>query len=474
MRGGGNTFSDDDVTATEPSETTLTDAETEPTEINRENAVIGLPKLDFGGETINVLYAGEKVYAQDIFAEQTGDVVDDAVFERNRYVEELLNVKLNPITVSEDTLETADYLAKTVIASEDVYDLASVHQAYSMKYVTEGYYHNFMDDEYIDFEKPWWNLGYMKEMTVGDDKAFLLIGDISLMYLKSLGCVYYNKELYETIYGNADEPYDLVFDGKWTFDKFDELVRGAYSDLNGDGKANEGDRFGAYGSKGKSVEHYVYDAGIRSTTKNADGIPELTLYNEKTVSFTELLRKLYYENEGFRIAKSAYYETELTMFLNGEMLFAPTWFRHADTLREMQSDYGIVCMPKYDVNDDYTTLVHDGTTVFVTPITSQKTDMIGAVCEAMAFRNYKTVTPAYYEIALKVKYSRDDITSQMLDLISSSAITNFGYVYASILNSVPNMRDFVANGAKDFASWYAKNEAKALAGLEQVIAAYSN
>lgn len=42
--------------------------ETQPTEINRENAVIGLPKLDFGGETINILYAGENVYAQDVYA----------------------------------------------------------------------------------------------------------------------------------------------------------------------------------------------------------------------------------------------------------------------------------------------------------------------------------------------------------------------------------------------------------------------
>lgn len=35
----------------------------------------------------------------------------------------------------------------------------------------------------------------------------------------------------------------------------------------------------------------------------------------------------------------------------------------------------------------------------------------------MAFRSYKTVISAYCETALKVKYSRDDQTAQMLDLI---------------------------------------------------------
>ena len=462
-----------DTTVT-PTGTTAPEEETEPAEINRENAVSSLKGVDLGGETINILYTGETTYAQDVFAEQTGDLVDDAVYNRNIYVEDTLNVKLNPITAAVGTQDTADHLAKTVLAGEDEYDLASVHQAYSMKYVTEGYFHNFVGDKYIDFEKPWWNLDYMKEMTVGDDRVFFLVGDISLMYLKSLGCIYYNRDLYETIYGNADEPYDLVFSGKWTFDKYSELVRGAYADLNGDGQVNVGDRFGGYGSKGKSVEHYVYGAGIRSTTKNAEGIPELTLYNETTVAFAEALHDLYFDNIGFRIASADDFKKEMQMFADGSVLFAQTWFRHAEIFRDMDNDYGIVCMPKFLESSDYTTLVHDGTTVFATPITSQKTDIVGAVCEAMAFQNYKTVTPAYYEIALKVKYSRDDKTAQMLDLINASATTNFGYVYFASIAGVPSLRAFVNVGANDFTSWYKKNEEKAIAGLEKVIAAYKD
>ena len=468
--GSGGDVIGGETTTSEDGETTP--EVTAPAEINRENAVIGLPELDFKGETINILYAGEKTYAQDVTAEETGDVVDDAVVARNRSVEELLKVKLNPIVFSDNTKETAEHLAKVILAGEDLYDLASVHQSYSKTYVSEGYYHNFANDQYIDFDKPWWNNEYMEEMVVGSERKFFLIGDISLMYLKSLGCIYYNKELYESIYKNPDEPYDLVFDGKWTFEKFDELTRGAYSDLNGDGTVDKADQFGAFGSKNKSVEHFVYGAGIRSTTKNKDGIPELTLYNEKTVSFAELLHKLYYENQGFLIAPNNQFTEELPMFQNGQVLFAPTWLRYADTFRDMKTDYGIVCMPKFLESDEYSTLVHDGTTVFVAPTTSKKTDMIGAVCEAFAFYNYKSVTPAYYEVALKVKYSRDDATAQMLDLIHSSAFTNFGYVYASQLDGLTSVREFVVNGAEDFASWYKSKESAALAGLAEVIETY--
>lgn len=458
--------------STSVSDNETSNQEIQPSEINRENAVIGLPNLNFNGETINILDAGENVYAQDVYAEESGDVVDDAVYARNRSIEELLNITINPITYSESTLETADHLATIVLAGEDLYDLASVHQAYSAKYISEGYYHNFSGDKYIDFDKPWWNKEYMEEIVTGDNRIYFLVGDISLMYLKSLGCIYYNKEIYENIYKNADEPYELVFDGKWTLEKFDELVRGAYQDLNGDGNVNKGDLFGAYGTKVKSVEHFFYDAGVRSTTKNSDGIPELTLNNEHTIAVAEVIHKLYYENDGFLIASSDYFNDEINMFLSNEMLFAPTCFRHADVLRSMESDYGIICMPKYSEDDEYTTLVHDGTTVFVTPVTSKKTDMIGAICEAMAFYNYKTVTPAYYEVALKVKYSRDDMSSQMLDLISESAITNFGYAYASKLDSVPLLRTFVQNGAENFSSWYASHESNAVSGLQEVIDAY--
>ena len=39
-------------------------------------------------------------------------------------------------------------------------------------------------------------------------------------------------------------------------------------------------------------------AGIRSTAKNDEGIPELTLYNETTVAFAEALHDLYFDKIG--------------------------------------------------------------------------------------------------------------------------------------------------------------------------------
>ena len=91
----------------------------------------------------------------------------------------------------------------------------------------------------------------------------------------------------------------------------------------------------------------------------------------------------------------------------------------------------------------------------------------------MAFYKYKHCTPAYFEVALKVKYTRDTLASQVVDLISDSAYTNFGYVYYPNLNGL-DFRKLMSSKNNNFSSWYAKYEKAGVKGLESVIEAYLN
>ncbi len=467
----GSEGSTSETTAASSGETTTSAAELAPDEINRENAVLTMDVPDLNEETVNLLAPGEDVYATDIFAEDDGDIVNQAIFARNRSVEELLNCTLNPIYFSDSTQETATHIGTTVLAGENLYDLCSSHQAYTVKLVAEGYFVNMADNKYIDWEKPWWNLENMQEMCVGNDVIYFLQGDISLMRMKSLGAVYFNRQMYEELYGDPDALYDTVLDGKWTFDKFDTIVRESYRDLNGNGQVDAGDRFGAFASKAKSVEHFQYACGVTTTTKDSNGIPQLTLNNEHTIDFAEKLYSFYYENEGMYIEPNDQFKS-IQRFVNGEYMFAPVWFRHAEEFREMTIDYGIVNFPKYEESDPYRSLIHNGATIFCVPVTSQTSDVIGAVCEAFAFYNYKSVIPAYYDGALKVKYSRDDYTSQILDIISETSFTNFGYVYSSTLNSVGTLRNLVSSATSDFSSWYAGKVDGAQSALDNLVSIF--
>jgi len=251
----------------------------------------------------------------------------------------------------------------------------------------------------------------------------------------------------------------------------------SYNDLNGNGTVDAGDLYGMAGTVGKSVEHFQYDAGIRTTERNSDDIPEIILNNEKTISFAEKFYNLYYNNPGAIVytSDSPIDEEMLTMFKNNELMFDPSWFYTAELLRDMESDFGIIPYPKLDENqEEYMTLVHNGSTMFYVPITisEEKYAYIGAVLEDMAYQAYKTITPAYFEVAMKAKYSRDDISSQLLDVMYESMYTDFGYCYASNLNSIGLLRELARGKTADFTSWYASKEQGAIDALEKLVDLY--
>jgi len=471
----------DDTTAQAASEDT-TASETTAAETadpnDRSSAVSTLDEsLDFGGATINIGYTGHVRYRTDVMGEDDGDIINTAIFERNINVEEDLNIKFNMIELAEKTTDATNAMRTVVLAGDDVYDICSTHQSYTSKMLFEGLFANLADDEYISYDSPWWAYDYMKEFTIGDDRMYFLFGDISLMMLKSAGAVYFNKPLFDKYVGPVDEIYSDVLDGKWTMDMLYEYSSKSYSDLNGNGTVDAGDLYGVMATSVKNVEHFQYDAGIRTTARNSDDIPEIILNNERTISFAEKLYNLYYNNPAAKIftADTSLDGEILPIFKNNELVFFPSWFYTAEMLRDMENDFGIIPYPKLDeMQEEYMTLVHNGSTTFYVPISisDEKFKYIGAVLEDMAYHSYKLVTPAYFEVAMKAKYSRDDISSQLLDIMYESMYTDFGYCYSSNLNGIGLLRDLAKQKTADFTSWYASKEEGAIDSLEELVNLY--
>ena len=95
--------------------------------------------------------------------------------------------------------------------------------------------------------------------------------------------------------------------------------------------------------------------------------------------------------------------------------------------------------------------------------------------EALCAESYRKVTPAYYEIALKLKYSRDEETSQMLDIIKAGLKFDFGTVNTANLEGVNAVfRQLMDEGRTDFASLYERSEARFQRALDRLIEAYQD
>ena len=477
--GGGTAEAADTGDAGGANNVQATAAETTAAETDRSETKDSLPALDFKGATVGVNFPeshGGKADQIDWATEDTGDVVASAVYQRQISVEERLNVKFD-IDWSLTTKNYKTTVQTDITSGAGTWDLLYGPQSIAATLVTEGMYLDLAKAKYIDYAQPWWFAEVLDEMTVGG-KRFMLTGDVSLSMLSYMSCYYFNKEQWESVTGKKDtDLYELVLAGNWTYDKLGEYCKMSYKDTNGNGAYDDTDTYGTGVVCSSTCDHMTFDSGLKFTSFDNKGVPSLAMNNERTILFTEKMCDLFYNNPGVRIFPATQDVLRITIpnkLMNNELTFMSGYYYSSTLLRDMKADYGIIPYPKLDDNvKQYYSLFHNSTQLISIPVTCKQTDTVTACIEAIAAENYRTVTPAYYEVALKSKYTRDEISGQIIDLIRDGMTTDFVYIYAAVLqNAGLVMRDLAAKNDKNFASFYKTNESAYQSKLADLIAAF--
>ncbi|MBQ8508849.1 MAG: hypothetical protein IJ493_02970 [Clostridia bacterium] len=440
----------------------------------RDDVKDSLPEgLNFNGETIRISSRDTQDYRNvETVGEESGDVVSDAVYARNRSVEERLNIKLEFYHLGDSTSTYSELVRTAILAGEDAYDYIGAVQWAGMPYAVEGLFMNLADAPYLDYDKPWWNENYMDTISIDSSTRYMLMGDISVFALRNLSSMFFNKTLYENLYGDPNGLYEIVMNGEWTHDKLCKMITEAYQDLNGNGEVDKEDILGDGGNMDTQADHYSYTAGLKLSERGSDNYPTLVTDQSRNVSVIEAIYKLYYETKGFYIFDGSEQETtQLSQFTDGRMLFLGERFYAAERMREMTDPYGIIPYPKLnEEQESYLTLVHDSTTLFCIPVTNTKFDTTCAVLEAMCAETYRTVTPAYYEVALKVKYTHDEISAQIIDMIHENIVTDFVYANNYALNSLGTIARIALHGKNsNYMSNYDSRVSQTKAGIQQLI-----
>ena len=101
-----------------------------------------VPELNFGGKDFRIFY--QKRYTTDAVPEineETGDIINDAIFRRNRTIEERFNVKIVGTYGEEDAMVTQ--LINSVSAGDDEYDLFLGHSLFSGRAALAGCFFNW-------------------------------------------------------------------------------------------------------------------------------------------------------------------------------------------------------------------------------------------------------------------------------------------------------------------------------------------
>ena len=367
-------------------------------------------------------------------------------------------------------------LSKLLMAGDSTNDVYIGAQYGMARTISEGGLVNVYDLEDMNFAQPWWWEVYMNELMLGDSTRFFLVGEFFIDALHNARTLYFNKNMYNRYHESSDDLYQQVLDGKWTLDQMMSLMRDVFIDVNNDGKTDNGDQLGyATYVTYSSVDAFVYATDIEFSKRNADGIVELNMMHDEAVTLAEKLVELFYM-PGSYFGSTTIGGENTGLFVSGQALFlGNATLKGANALRDMKDDFGFLPYPKFDeAQEGYRTLVHDAVSIGAVNGSSQNLDVLGAVLEALNAETYRSVTPTWYDTALKIKYSRDDISTEMIDLIHDSITTNFIFAYNYALDNIGLLfRTLVTNKSTDYASEVKRVEKSAQKKLDTLISVFT-
>lgn len=434
-----------------------------------------LPDVKFEGEQIRFLDVNEsgpngKYWATyDIFADAvTGDVINDAVFKRNVWVEERFGVTIGETKVKNVVTE----IEKSVNAQNDEYDVVLGNLGQVSSLTTKRYLYELGTEvPHIDLSKPWWDQNQLRDMSVGG-KVYYATGDLLVVDNDATFALMFNKDLAAD--NQIGDLYAMVNEGKWTFDQMYELLSKTTRDLNGDTIIDEAvDQVGI--STGIiSTEALFFAAGLRQAEKDKDDLPALAVNVEKTATFIEKAYQLCVNPElcyNYNVeGKSA--DSCKDVFTAGRALFYGETLQGVTRLRSSDVNFGIIPYPKWDEKQEaYYSFQHSVGSALAVPITNTRTEMTGAVLEAMAAKGLEILTPAYYDITLIGKGLRDAESEPMVELILANRVYDLGYVYSwgnltsTIRTLVQNNRSGIASTMKAVEKLFKNNVNKTLEAI---------
>ncbi len=420
---------------------------------------------DMNGYEFRILTRPADSWMNDQYVEEeTGDIINDAVYRRNETVKALFNIDITAIRASDDSSAVA---LNNILAGDDEYDVIFPHARTAFSYALQDSIVNFLDVSTIDLTKEWWAKDLVDSCNI-NNHLYVLDGDISTKRLYYTYTVFFNKDIFDEL--GLDYPYQLVKEGKWTFDTFSKLVKQGGKDLNGDGLINENnDRFGYYSVDWYGPFSVLYAGGQRIYTKNERGIPELSLNSSKTVKiFSDFFGLVKTEDVFMRLEQTRVPTSDI--FRDGRAMFADKCLGEAQSLRDMTSEFGILPYPKFDESDDYASLIGGGSSLLIMPVTVEDYDKTGKIIEALCALGSRDVIPAFYDVSLKTKFSRDKESEEMIDMIKDSLTYDLGYLAGGALESTGYNLAHLSN--PDFASYYAAHESRALSDLKNFLASY--
>jgi len=211
------------------------------------------------------------------------------------------------------------------------------------------------------------------------------------------------------------------------------LAREGAVDIDGDGAFMAADQWGM-SSHGLAFMMFFTCLDERLVRLDENDVPFLVNPNERFTAAYAKVRTLMDGSNGIYLGAGALpgsdFDHATKPFMNNRTLFCAEVLGWSRTFREMTADFGILPHPKFDENQpSYLNATANTVPIFAVPITNPDPEKAGVFMDALTALSVTTVTPAYYTISLEGKFTRDEDSIEMLDIIRSNRIYDLAVIY---------------------------------------------
>lgn len=362
---------------------------------------------------------------------ESADLLESAVYRRNTAVEDKYNIVINRIDVT-DILSS---VRTQVMSGSTEFDLITTRCHWLATLARENLLADLLSFDWFDMSKPYWDTNGVHDLKIAG-KLFFNNCDFVAQELATM--LYFNKQMIEDY--QLTSPYEYMAQNNWTLDTFGSLVKSISEDADNDGDMDEFDKYGLL-AEHHNARMLLYGSGIRITTNDDSGYPELTLMSDKTVSAYEKIKDIMgspaawcitcmpADSHGFNDR----WDYMRSWFCQDMFLFHIEGVNIIAQFADMEHEFGIVPIPKYDsAQENYYSCYPQHCSLIGIPNTvasAEDKDMVGRIVEDLNFYSSVIVMPTFYETILQRKYTHDDESEANLDIIKNSRVYDIGIYF---------------------------------------------
>lgn len=407
--------------------------------------------LTYNNESVKVLYwsDAERKEFEIKEDEDDSDRIVSAIKARNEVVQQRLGITFDWDSTKGNSKNRAEFTkyVETQFNGGNYYDIIATYSRTSGMLATRGFLMdlNTIENNYIDYEQNWWPATIIDVCTIAKSLYFVS-GDISTNTLHFMYGIYFNKELIAD--RQLEDPQTLVKNGTWTIGKLIEMTSDTYEDRDNSNSKSVEDFYG-FCTLYFHCDAFYTGSELRLVDNDEDNVliisPDFS--SEKAINLVDQLGQWLTTDSCYFDESSGNYQKP---FVNGTALFCQNRVYMADAqngsgLNAVTWKYGIVPTPKYNEDQtDYITVMGNPFTLYGVGNGCDDPSRATAVIECWASEAYRRTTPAIFEVNMKLRYAKDDVDSQMFDILRATCCYDLGRIFSDALSYMSEMPSKVA------------------------------